>query len=494
MIRSVKGLLVVALLAFAPGAYAQGPKTPSDWVAQLGADNLKDRDAASAALTSLGTQARDAVRDGLTSKDAEVQSRSKELWKTLRWMVVPDSGDDTKKLVAEAEAGSVSDTHWQDFVQRHGAESLRLVAEFREDATRQGANAGEAQTADLPAAIYKGGLRAVLENVSSIDIARFIAQTNHSTGRDKLDALLADLQPAEAQEKTAVAWMELQIALWNYRAAWSFGREYALRNASHPVVKLCAIAVDRGGMFNKIQQSAQLELAAGTDPNQLCARQSFYTGVFVDLEKKEALGPLLDTVRAGATAGADDASLRRLVETLMSAGLPERAVKALHNVRSPEALYMRSAADIQMQNEPAAGADWGDTLNALDDMDDSKKKETFYSLGEMMLQWHDDRSVVMWQKILATKPADTVYDANACFRMGEYLEAEGQFANAADFYQRGLTISSKLTSSVMIATTSDGKSAGAGPQAVLDKIRDLKSRAAGQKSLFDTPSAGSNQQ
>ncbi len=136
----------------------------------------------------------------------------------------------------------------------------------------------------------------------------------------------------------------------------------------------------------------------------------------------------------------------------------------------------------------------GDTLNALDAIDDAKKKESFYNLGELMLEWHDERSVVMWQKILATKPADTVYDANACFRMGEYLEQEGQFANAADFYEKGLAISSKVTNSVMIATTSDGKPAGAGQDAVLSKIRELKSRAAGQKSLFDPPAASGSPQ
>ncbi len=382
MIRPVKGLLVAALLVLAPGAYAQGPKTPADWVTQLGADNLKDRDTASAALMSLGAQARDAVREGMNSKDAEVQSRSKELWKTLRWMVVPDAEEDTKKLVAEAENGSISDAHWQDFVQQHGAESLRLVVEFREAEGDKAALSRDNQEdggSGFPRApgisafasselkvqkVYPApGLNAVLNELSPIDVARFVAQTNRATGRDKIEAVLDELPTTLAMggnisEKTAVNWMELQIALWNYREAWSFGRDYALRNASHPVVKLCSVAADRGGMFDKVQQSAQREIAAETDPNQLCVKLSFYTGVFVDMEKKEALGPLFDAVHSGATAGADDASLRRLVETLMSAGLPERAVKALHNVQSAEALYMRSAADLQMQNEPAAGADW----------------------------------------------------------------------------------------------------------------------------------------
>lgn len=492
-----------AMAVLLAGAFAQGPKTPADWVTQLGADRLQDRDAASAALLSLGVKARDAVHDALDSKDPEIKSRANDLWKTLRWLVVPDAAEDTKKLVDEAEKGSIDEAHWQAFVQKHGGESIRLVAEFRAKVLSEGNAApqidggGNDQVIEMPVPtarqqddirrnnIYMPGLRAVLDNAPPIEVGRAIAETDPSNGRASLEALLDELPPVNTPEKTAYQWMQVEIALWNYEKAYAFGRDFALHATSHQVVRLCAVAADRGGMTDKIPETAKKEIAAETDPNQLCVKLSFYTGLFTDLDKKAFIDPLFETAREGLTTKASDASLRRLVETLLSAQMPLRAVKALHNVQSAEALYMRSAADLQMQNEPVAGADWVDAMNALDALDDARKKQSFYELGDLMHEWHDDRAVVLWQKILALKPADTVYDANACFRMGEFLETQRQWGNAAAFYERGMTIASKITNGIMIATTSNGNTTGSGKQTVLDKIRELKSRAAGEKSIFD---------
>jgi hypothetical protein len=491
-----------ALLAGAPGALAQGPKTTADWVKQLGADGLKDRDAASAALLSLGYKARDPVRDALDSTDPEVQSRAKELWKTMRWLVIPDAQDDIKTLVAQAQKGSIDAAHWQDFIQKHGAESIRLVAEFRASVASGDMQQPDAQVPQLndipvmsaafrahnPGDIYKPGLIAVLDSVPPMDVAGFVAQTDRSNGRDALDALLDEPLP-DVPEKTAVNWMQIQIALWNYEKAFDFGRDYSFHTTSYEMVKECAIAADRGELSAKIHETATREIAAETDAGRLCAELSFYTGLFSGLGKKPLIDPLFDLVRKDATAGADDASLRRLVETLLSAGMADRAVKVLHNVQTPAALYMRSAADLQMQNEPVAVADWVDAMNALDAVDDAKKKESYYEVGEIMHEWRDERGVIVWQKLLSLSPANTVFDANASFRMGEIMEEHHEYAHAAEYYEKGLAIASKVPNGVMIASSPDGSYVGSGQQTVLQKIQQLKSEAAEQKSIFNNPPA-----
>ncbi len=449
-------------------AAAEDSRTPAEWVKQLGAQNLADRDAASAALLALGAKARGEVRHALDSTDPEVLARAKELWKTLRWLVVPDADDDTRKLVAEADTGGIEAAHWRDFVQAHGAESIRLVAEF--------------QASGSPGKIYQPGLLAALDNAPAIYVARSMAQTDPADGRAALEALLDELQPAEIPEKTAANWMQIQIALWNYDKAYNFGRDFSFHAGGSAVVKQSAIAADRGGMFGKIHEAAEKDIKDEADPNRLCAKLSFYTGLFSELEKQPLIDPLFDLAQGTSTGRADDASLRRLVESLLNANMTARAVKVLHNVQSPLALYMRSVADLQIQDEPVSGTDWREALMALDAVDDDKKKEAIYNIAELMNDWHDNRSEVLWQKILTMPPQTTVYDANSCFRLGEIMEQRGQYSQAADIYEKGLQISGGL-GGFLVATGPKG-TASSGDKIIREKIKNLRALATGQNTFF----------
>ena len=456
--------MAVLLARTAP---AQDSKTPAEWTAQLGAERLPDREAASAALLKLGAKARDDVRHALDSTDPEVKSRARELWKTLRWLVVPDADEDIAKLVAESDKGSIDAAHWKDFVQNHGGETLLLVAEFRAGGT--------------PAAISRQGLLAVLENAPPMEVARVIAQTDRSDGRSALDPLLDELSPGDVSDKIASNWMQIQIALWNYEKAFDFGRDFSFRTSSPDVVKQCTVAVDRGKLLDKIQEAARKDIASETDRAQLCAKLSFYTGLFTVLGKKELVEPLLDLVQNTSLADVDDASLRRLVESLLNARLPARAVKVLHNVQSPQALYMRSAADMQIQDEPVSGTDFREALLTVDAVADDKKKEELFNLAELMNDWHDSRAEMLWQRILSLQPATTVYDANTCFRLGEVMEARHHYSEAADIYEKGLQIASGV-GGILLATGPQGSASG--DRVIREKIRNLRLLAAGQKSLF----------
>jgi tetratricopeptide (TPR) repeat protein len=455
----------ILLLAAAVG---EETRTPAQWVAQLGAQRLEDRDAASAALLDLGAKARGDVRHALDSNDPEVLARAKELWKTLHWLVVGDADEDIKKLTDEADQGGIDASHWQDFVQKYGAESIRLVAEF--------------QASGSPAKIYQPGLQAVLDDAPPMEVARIIAQADRTDARPALETLLDELQPAGAQEKTAVNWMQIQIALWNYDKAYSFGRDVSFRLVSDELVKQCAIAADRGALFGKIHIDAGKDIASETDPDRLCTKLSFYIGLFSELEKKPLIDPLLTMARDGGIAKADDVQLRHIVERLWSAGQPALAVKVLHNVQSPMALYMRSVTDLQIQDEPVAATDWHDAMVALDAIPDGKKKEAFYEMAELMNDWHDNRAAMLWQKILSMPPQTTVYDANACFRLGQLMEQQGQYNQAADIYEKGLQIAGNLGGFLM-ATGAKGM-AVSGEKIMRQKIKNLRSLANGQNSLF----------
>lgn len=445
-------------------AFAGESQSPAEWIAQLGADHLSERDAASAALLDFGSQAREEVRRALNSPDVEVQWRARELWKTLRWMVVPGADADVRRLVEDSKRGRIDKSHWIDFVKKHGAESILLVVEFRANA--------------LPA---KPGLLAVLEQAPPLDVARMIAQAKPARARPLLEAALDEISPKDSAVQLVVNIVQIQIALWNYQKAFDFGREAAFRFDDEDLLKQCAIAVDRGKLFDQGGQTAREDIAAETDSKRLCAKLSFYIRLLHLLGKDEQMSPLCDLAQKADLFRADDSALRRLVESLLKVQLPGCAIKALHLAHTPLTLYMRSVANARMQNTPAADADWRDVLAALGDVGDAKKEEAYFTLGELMNEWDDPRAESMWQKILDTPPENSVYDANACLRLAAISEKRHQYTRAADLYEKGLEIAKSLGGVLIVSGPKDSDEAG-GEEQINEKIKKLRALAAGRSS------------
>ena len=92
-----------------------------------------------------------------------------------------------------------------------------------------------------------------------------------------------------------------------------------------------------------------------------------------------------------------------------------------------------------------------------------------------MGDWHDSRAESIWQKILETDPQDSIYDANACFRLSTIYEARKENQKAADFLERGMAMSKKTGGAfLMVRSPGDKRPA---EEIIREKIEQLRGRA-----------------
>ena len=468
-------ILVAGACLFLATIFGEESRTPAEWVVRLGADHLAERDEASAALLNLGSKARDDVHNAIDSPDAEVQWRARELWKTLRWLVVPDADADTRALVGEAEQKKDDREHWRDFVKKHGAGSILLVAEF--------------YTNKSPG--YENGVYAILEDANPQEVAQVIARSG--TARPALEKPLDELTTDRAAPNTVINLMKIEIALWHYRKAFDFGREAWMRYGLPEIEKQCAIAVDRGNLFDQINEEALKDLASETNNARLCKKLSFYIAIYGASGKQDHVAALCDAAPNLDTTQLHGLELQQLVESFLRAGQPAYAIKALRNTQNPLEMYLRSMAQLQMHNAGAAEADWKLVMTALDPASKATKAQLF-SLGELMRQWRDQRAGLIYQKILDITPPEPVYDANAYFRLGEIAEQQHQYRQAADLMEKGLTQAKGIGGSIIVITGGTYKGeVKTGVESVQDAIKRLRAMENGEKAGVEeeaTPAGG----
>ncbi|MGB8355050.1 MAG: hypothetical protein WCD79_14230, partial [Chthoniobacteraceae bacterium] len=329
-------------------AFGEENRTPAEWIARLGADHLVERDEASAALLNLGVKARDEVHGAINSPDPEVQWRARELWKALRWMVVPGADADTRTLVEAAEQKKADREHWRDFVKKHGAESIRLVAEFYAEKT----------------AGYENGVYAILEDANPEEVAQVIAHAGAE--RPALEKPLDDLTPDRAAVNTAVNLMQIEIALWRYQKAFDFGRDVWFRTRMPALEKQCAVAVDRGNLFDQVSGEALKDVAAETDSARLCNKLGFYLAIYGAGGKQDQIAALCSAAMHLDMTQLHGLELQQLAESFLRAGQPAYAIKALRNAQNPLELYLRSMARFQMHDVEAAAVDGKVVMSLLD--------------------------------------------------------------------------------------------------------------------------------
>src|ERR1700677_3522797 len=456
-----------------------GKKTPAQWISQLGADHLAERDAASAALLALGAHAREAVRAALDSSDAEVKARTRELWKTLRWDVIPGAdreiADFLDKLDGYKKPGSAQNDYidpgeyaaWEQFVKKHGAQSLLLIAEFR--------------SAGRPVRDYKAGLEMLLINTPPREVAGIITHARNARESAALESLFDTLAPEETREEAEAGMTGLRVALneldrafdWGVAAGSSVGGEH---NA--PLDAACATAIERGGLFDKMETRALRETAAETDVDKSCTKLSFYIELMAALHKQEHIRKLCDSAGGVDFAKADTNHLPRLVASLEDAGLPSLAVKLLHNARDPYPLYMRSHASAAMKDTKSGDEDWRQAQAAADAIADAAaKKQAWFDIADQMNEWGDPRAETLFRKILATPPEDRYLDGNASLDLAQLLEEKKEYAEAAGLYQRGFDISG----GAMIVSV-QGSGENIEPKDwIRDKVKELREKAATAK-------------
>lgn len=409
-------------------------KTPAQWVEQLGSGKMEEREQASAALLALGSGAREQVRAALDSKDAEVQARARDLWETLRWDVIPGAEKDIAQFLDPPPEDWKTRGLWANFNKKYGLESLRLIAEFH--------------AANREETLYRFGLMLVVGFTPPRQIAGFITRSEPEQRRAYED-LLGLFPPGANGLHLAGIIVQIQSALGNNDKALAHGRDAAVAapwmGADYDkLIGFCATAAQEGTMFDNIKQSAPKDLAAEADPNRLCARLRFYSALMARMGKKEEIDALCDAAD-GRTGKADDAHLRPLTETLLAAGLPARALKALAGASGALSLYMRSNIELKAGDKAAAGADWDAAVKAADSATTNEfRKELWLNLGGLMHDWHDERAESFFQKVLASPPGKTAFDVLACFQMGALMEEQQENARAIGYYEKGLDLCKEL--------------------------------------------------
>src|SRR5438132_5581371 len=138
---------------------------------------------------------------------------------------------------------------------------------------------------------------------------------------------------------------------------------------------------------------------------------------------------------------------------------------------------MRSTAHLRLRDQPAAEADWHDAETALSALGGEKKEEACYQLADLMGEWGDQRAEAMWQQILKTDPQDSVYDANACFRLATIAENRKQYAHAADLYEQGLAVVARHNAAILVSSKSSGIHTGVSREEIEQKIKKLRAMA-----------------
>ena len=89
----------------------------------------------------------------------------------------------------------------------------------------------------------------------------------------------------------------------------------------------------------------------------------------------------------------------------------------------------------------------------------------------------DGRAGRIWEDLVGSEPRDSVYVANACFRLAEIAEARNEYAQAADWFEKGLAASKKLNGGILVATGDD--SVASDPTGYLEEeIKRLRALAA----------------
>ncbi|MGB8354071.1 MAG: hypothetical protein WCD79_09315 [Chthoniobacteraceae bacterium] len=461
MMRFLRLFAVIFWLVVPVVAVAGVERTPAEWVARLGADSLTEREEASAALLGLGSKARDAVRGALGSPDAEVQWRAKEIWKTLRWLVVPGADADVEALIGKSAHGKVEKGDWLVFVRKHGAESMRLVAKFREG------------KAPMPG--YEEGLTTLLDAAKPEEVAQVIAQSGSL--RPVLEKPLDDFTPEKAEINTAVNYMQIEMIFGNYRKAFDLGRAtYFLQSDDSSVsdiLPLCKDAAAKGKLFDYVDSMARDQIAAETDAGKKSAKLGFYVALYASFDRKDRIEALYD-LGPGPDGPQPDVDIWRwFLESLLNAGLPARVVKLLPRPVKPREFYFRSCAEVQLHDTVAADADWQGALAALDAIKEKPKDEIF-GLADLMREMNDKRAGTLFMKVLLTKPVDPDDDSNAWLRIGSIAEDAHRYGYAADCYEKGM----ELCPSALLTVSGSGViQEGTGEETMRKVIEKLRAEA-----------------
>ncbi len=460
-LRLAAGCALLGAFALIPVLHAApAPATtpPEQLIRQLGAETFAEREAAEKQLVEAGFEARESVRRELESKDPEVRLRAGRVWAKLRWLVVPDlDAGRVKGLLGSPLQDPEVRRNWDVQLAKSGAGLVPLVLLMWEDAEqRQNAAQVMWQMLDrLDTKSFSAALsRAVLDGGIKPESLRLLLLTSASaneTGRRTTAALAALLQ-----------------SLWLYDDALTVSARGWLSWQDDACLNLCGTAIIAGSLQEKFWEEfdpAQKE--KGLYAITYGSMRDRVTLLYVKLAAKlNSPARIAGKVRISNpdTASETDAIISDLVAMRLTAD----AAGLLENATGPQALYLRSLVRAAQGDAKKAEADRAAAMKALEEAAKavlaepkdgrvrivigprqrfggesaapSSGEEAVYQMAEIMFKHNDAGSEALYRRVVAMKPDNTVFDANAWLKLARIAESRKEYAAAAECIGKAVAV------------------------------------------------------
>jgi hypothetical protein len=379
--------LLVSCPAAAPAPAKPTPEQIAGWVKQLGDNDFAAREEATKRLWKAGEAAEPALQAAMSSDDAEVKRRARELLDKFRWGIYPDTPPKVVELITAYKAGDAnSKTRLIGELVRagsHGCRAVVKIARAEEPALRRqlfAQVAGELSNA-VPAMLEEGNfdrLEALVEASLASDVRSGV--TNYTAFwvlRGKLNERIA-LHKALAAKGGAEQEQQYQVLAYLHRAKGDLAaaRRAAEKSGRKDLVE--AILYEAGD-WKELARRPDL-LGKGNEVEKL-GYKAAYARLAGDTKTFE--GAVSD-LRKSADAAPDrpQAKMFAPAKALFLNGRPADALEALAKGNHPELLFEVLCARLQFREAleladktVAAGGPRSKALEAL-------KARTLYILGE----------------------------------------------------------------------------------------------------------------
>ncbi len=415
-------ILIVFILAV-PFLTAQD-STPAELVRQLGNPAYEERQKAMDELKKIGFGAREEVRKALSSNDPEVKERARELWKSLRWMLFENSGQNIGQKVSMLGNRDADVEIWGELYKSYGSDIIYIIVEMNNDKK-------------LTASSQRG-FAYLLEKSDANEMAAKISGCKTESVKLELVDYIKSVMPENMKSDMCLKMMDVLKQLWLYEDAIIFGKEAWITWKNDKVISSIADAVKLGMMSNELWPRAIQELKDESDKSSREVLAAFYISLAGELGRQDKVKTIVDAIGGKIE---DKSTLQRACEILMKNGQDEELLKLTTDRKEAILNYMRLTALSRNGKETEAEGIWKNLLATVN------SEEELFSLGEFIsVKGRDRRSEQIWWKIidLGKGKKDSIYVINALLRAAPYQEERGEYGKAADMLERVLKSSKEI--------------------------------------------------
>ena len=424
-------------------------------ITQLGDAKFATREDATIKLISLGYYARTEVQRSLNSKDPEVRMRLKRIWKEINWNSFPGAQKDVKELLAKMQPIGSDYPEWEMIAKKYGAKLLLMILELNEkdDYRKQALNV----------------LKARLKTKNSNSIATYI-QT--SPKKDQITAMITSFRfdkiDKSESEKLLNIFYILNMKQDVLQIASSIWRESKATNIPPEIMDYFKDNEFTNQAFETLHHRLDKSETSSLNDWQI----GFFAKIAKEIKRTDLIKDLLNEMDYNIT---DKTAIIYLSEILISIKLYNEALNILSELHTPKGIYLRAVA----YNNAGEKQKAAQLIKLLDSKLTSEKN--CFAVADEMDKFKDVRAVTILHKILKMKPDNSVYDANARFRLAEFYSSKGKYAKAADMMEQGMKQMKGLFTMTINGQIYSGKEA---KERSLAKIADLRAQEKGGAELW----------